>query len=63
MIHIRQKNSSIILGEVYAIVITTDWNKPLEEHPSIIERPDFFEIVDCEIPNYIQYVNYISDGN
>jgi hypothetical protein len=63
MKHIRQKNSSIVKGEVYAVVITTDWNKPLEEHPSVIEKPDFFEVVDCEIPEFIQYVNYVSNDN
>jgi len=53
MKHIRQKDLS-----VYTIVVTTDWNKPLEEHPSIVEHPESFEIVDCEIPVYVQYLNY-----
>jgi hypothetical protein len=56
MIHIRSKDLSI-----YTIVVTTDWIKPLEEHPSIIEHPESFEIIDCEIPNYIQYLNYESN--
>jgi hypothetical protein len=63
MKHIRQKNSSIITGEVYAIVLTNNWNKPLEEHPSILEHPEIFEIVDCEIPNHVESLNYVSDGN
>lgn len=58
MIHIRQKNSSIISGQVYSVVVTKDWNKPLEEHPSIIEHPETFEIADCEIPNHAEFMIY-----
>jgi hypothetical protein len=58
MIHIRQKDLSI-----YTVVITTDWDKPLQEHPSIVEHPEFFEIVDEEIPSVIQYLNYIQLTN
>ena len=54
MIHIRQKDLSI-----YTVVITTDWDKPLEEHPSIVEHPELFEIVDEEIPSVMQYLNYV----
>jgi len=53
MIHIRQKDLSI-----YTIVITEEWDKPLEEHPCIIQHPETFEIVDCEIPDIIQFLNY-----
>jgi hypothetical protein len=60
MKHIRQRNSSTIPGEVYAVVITTDWNKPLEEHPSVVEHPEMFEVADCEIPDYIVHINYES---
>ena len=63
MKHIRQKDSSFNSNEAYSVVITTDWNNPLEEHPSIVEHPEVFEIADCNIPNNAQYLNYISDGN
>jgi hypothetical protein len=53
MIHIRQKDLT-----TYTIVITEGWDKPLEQHPSIIEHPEVFEIANCEIPEQIQYLNY-----
>lgn len=53
MIHIRQKDLSI-----YTIVITEGWDKPLEEHPCVIEHPETFEIVDCDIPDIVQFLNY-----
>jgi hypothetical protein len=56
MLHIRQKNS--VGTDSYTIVITDDWNEPLEQHPSIVERPEDFEIVDCEPPAYVQYLKY-----
>ena len=55
MIHIRQKDLTI-----YTIVNTDGWDKPLEQHPSIVEHPESFEIVDCDIPVYVQYLNYES---
>lgn len=50
MKHIRQINT-----ETYTVVIA---NEPLEEHNSIIEHSDLFEIIDCEIPENAQYLNY-----
>lgn len=50
MKHIRQ-----ISSQTYTVVIA---NEPLEEHNSIIEHPDLFEIVDCEIPENAQYLSY-----
>jgi hypothetical protein len=58
MKHIRQKDLT-----TYTIVIITDWIKPLEEHPSIMEHPEVFEIADCEIPEEHQYLNYIQLTN
>jgi len=58
MKHIRQKDLTI-----YTIVITTDLDNPLEEHPSILEHPEVFEIADCEIPEEYQYLNYIQLTN
>jgi hypothetical protein len=61
MIHIRQKlDISNKIGEViaYTIVDTTGWTFPLEQHPSIVENPDLFEIVDSEIPEYAQTLIY-----
>jgi len=57
MEHIRQINS--VNTDTYTIVNTSNWSKPLNEHPSIIEHPELFEIVNCEIPEKHQYLNYI----
>ncbi len=58
MLHIRKKDSSFDPGIAYSVVITTNWNQPLEEHPSIVNEPDVFEIADCEIPLHAQYTTY-----
>lgn len=58
MIHIRQKNS--VETNTYTIVITDGWDKPLSEHPSIVEHPELFELVMCDIPDQVQYLNYVS---
>lgn len=44
-------------GETYTIVNTQGYQDKLETHPSIVENPDSYEIVDEEIPT-IQYLNY-----
>lgn len=60
MIHIRQKLDLSAKQEVaYTIVITDGWTEPLEQHPSIVEHPEIFEIVDAEIPENAQFLNYI----
>ena len=54
MIHIRQKDLT-----TYTVVVTEGWDKPLGEHPSIVEHPEVFEIVDCEIPTEnLQFLIY-----
>jgi hypothetical protein len=61
MIHIRQKlDLSNKVGELiaYTIVDTSGWTLPLDEHPSIVENPDVFEIVDEDIPSYAQTLIY-----
>lgn len=63
MIHIRQKNSSVIYGQSYIVVKTTDWTLPLEEHPSIVDHPEYFEIADCEIPRDFTYLIYKNETN
>ena len=60
MRHIRQKiKNEGLLPVAYTVVVTDNWNLPLEEHPSIVEHPDKFEIVDNEIPETAQYLNYV----
>jgi len=55
MIHIRDKN----INGTYTIVLTDEWDKPLNEHPSIVDHPEIYEIVDCEIPlENLQYLIY-----
>lgn len=56
MEYIRQKNSS--LDGTYVVVLTNGWNKPLSEHPSIVNRPNSFEITSDPIPEDAQYLDY-----
>jgi hypothetical protein len=63
MIHIRQKlDIANKTGEqiAYSVVDTTDWTAPLQQHPSIVEHPELFEIVDEEIPTHAQTLIYQS---
>ena len=59
MVHIRQKASS---DGVYTVVISEGYggeNQPsLESHPSIIDHPELYEIVDLDIPEEHQYLIY-----
>ena len=61
MKHIRQKiDIANRVNEIaYTVVVTTGWTLPLEDHPSIVEHPELFEISEDEIPNNAQYLNYI----
>lgn len=52
MRHIRQINS--VGTNSYTVVIA---NEPLEQHPSIVNHSDLFEISEDELPEYIQYVD------
>ena len=58
MKHIRQINS--VGTNTYTVVKTEDWTLPLEEHPSIVEHPELFEITQDEIPVEHQYLIYES---
>lgn len=62
MIHIRQKNSSFDPTQAYIVVNTNDWSSPLDQHPSIVEHPEFFEIADCDIPENFSYLIYQSES-
>jgi hypothetical protein len=58
MKHIRQINS--VGTNTYTVVKTEDWTLPLEEHPSVVEHPELFEISEDEIPVEHQYLIYES---
>jgi hypothetical protein len=63
MTHIRQKlDNTNKIGDLiaYSVVHTSDWTLPLEQHPSIVNNPDLFEIVDEEIPQHAQTLIYQS---
>jgi hypothetical protein len=62
MEHIRQKIDLArgIEDLAYTVVNTNGWNLPLNQHPSIVEHPEVFEIVDTDIPSDAQYLNYTS---
>lgn len=53
MRHIRQINS--VGTESYTVVIA---NEPLEDHPSIVQHPNLFEISEDDIPLQHQYLIY-----
>jgi hypothetical protein len=54
MRHIKQNTAG-----VYTMVIA---DEPLENHLSIIEHPELFEIVDNELPEYYQTLIYQSEN-
>jgi len=58
--HIRQKiDLTNKASEIaYTVVITTDWTLPLNEHPSIVQHPEIFEITEDEIPDNAQFLKY-----
>ena len=58
MRHIVQSNT--IGTYTYTIVVTDNWNDTLENHPSIVEHPEWFEIVDTPIPEQHQFLIYQS---
>lgn len=54
MRHIKQKTEG-----VYTIVQA---NEPLENHLSITEHPELFEIVDNDLPEYYQTLIYQNEN-
>lgn len=59
MLHIRQKyDTASPLDLAYTVVITDGWTLPLDQHPSIVQHPEVFEIVDEIIPEDAQYLKY-----
>ena len=58
MKHIRQINS--VGTNSYTIVKTDNYQGDLEDHPILTDSEIgvYFELVDCELPDYVQYVNY-----
>lgn len=61
MEYIRQKINLTLKGVemAYTVVDTTGWTLPLNQHPSIVEHPELFEISSDEIPNNAQFLKYI----
>jgi len=57
MEHIRQINT--VGTDCYTVIVTTDWVLPLNEHPSVVDHPELFEISSDPLPTYVQYLNYI----
>jgi len=56
MAHIKQISSG-----VYTVVIT-DGFTDLTLHPSVLERPDMFEVTTSDLPNVYQSINYVEVG-
>ena len=59
--HIRQIGSSYQEGWTYTIVDTSNWTLPLEQHPSVLEFPNTYEVVYAIIPTKYQISIYL-DG-
>lgn len=57
MLHIRQKNSSLEDNKSYTVVLPIIGIE-LDQHPSIIEFPALFELVNAEIPSDAQFLKY-----
>jgi hypothetical protein len=45
--------------EIAYTIVITDGYTDLTTHPSIVEHPDLFEIVNIDIPEDCQFLNYI----
>lgn len=62
MLHIRQKNSITESGYAYTVVDSSGYGglgePPLTSHPAVVEWPDKFEVVDQELPEEYQILNY-----
>lgn len=56
MKHIRQINS--VGTNSYTIVNLDNYVGELEDHPSIVNHSDLFEISEGQIPEYVQYVHF-----
>jgi len=60
MLHIRQKDSQRDPSQgAYTVVDVSNWLYPLDTHPSLIEEPLKFELVDEDIPAHAQTLKYI----
>jgi hypothetical protein len=61
MIHIRQifDPTTVTEESIYTVVVTEGY-EDLTTHPSIVEHPEIFEIVDAELPEQYQFLNYSS---
>jgi hypothetical protein len=58
MAYIKQKSEGGII-----VVDTTDFIGELSTHPSIVEHPELFEIVEGEKPEKYTGLDYVSDKN
>lgn len=54
MRHIKQNTEG-----VYTVV---EASEPLENHPSITEHPEYFEVVDNDLPEYYQTLVYQNEN-
>lgn len=59
MKHIRQINS--VGTNTYTIVDLSNYSGELEQHPIFGAFPNWFEISEETLPDYIQYVSYDID--
>ena len=55
--YIVQKGSINQEGYAFTVFKIHNWNRPLEEHPLIVNNSDHFEIQDLqELPTFTQYL-------
>lgn len=56
MAHIKQKTEG-----VYTVVISGGYEENLSDHPSIVQHPELFEVVEGDPPSNCQFLNYSVD--
>lgn len=61
MLHIRQKSTATgkSLYSNYTVIKTDNFKaKDLHKHPAVVEHPQIFEVVNEDIPDHAQYINW-----
>lgn len=60
MLHIKQKTAP---NSTYTIVNSEGYGgegqPTLDQHPAVINHPNIFEVIDSELPEMYQVLNYV----
>ncbi len=60
---IDEDNSTIEKIDLEIIVDTTEYVGSIEQHPALVENPQYFEYVNKELPTNYSTLNYVSNPN